>query len=210
MISKGTNKESKKECVKSRRAQTRSEVLARSVGAIIGELGLDTQQEGLRRTPVRVAESLKFLTKGYLEDPSEILLKATFAEEYDQMVLVRDVDFYSLCEHHLLPFYGKCHVGYIPSGRVVGLSKIPRVIDVFARRLQVQERLTQEIAGAIEEAIRPRGIGVVIEGFHLCMAMRGVEKQNSYTMTSAMKGVFRTHERTRNEFLSFIRRDVNR
>lgn len=210
MIWKGASRNSEKECVKSRRAKASSDALARHFEAIVRELGLDPNQEGLRRTPARVAESFKFLTKGYLEDPSEILLKATFAEEYDQMVLVKDVDFYSLCEHHLLPFYGKCHVAYIPTGRVVGLSKIPRVIDVFARRFQVQERLTQEIAGAIEKAIRPRGIGVVVEAFHLCMAMRGVEKQSCYATTSAMKGVFRTHERTRNEFLSFLRRSVQR
>lgn len=180
------------------------------VRGIIKEVGQDPQQEGLRRTPERVARAYRFLTKGYSEDPKKILLKATFTEKYDQMVLVKDVDFFSLCEHHLLPFYGRCHVGYIPNGKVIGLSKIPRVIDIYARRLQIQERLTQQIAEAIEDAIRPRGVGVVIEAFHLCMAMRGVEKQNAYATTSALRGAFEAHERTRLEFLSFIRRDVSR
>lgn len=196
--------------IQQRRLKTNSAALEKNVRAILEELGQDPDVEGLKRTPHRVAESLKFLTKGYLENPSQILLKATFKEQYNQMVLVKDVDFFSICEHHLLPFYGKCHVGYIPDGRVVGLSKIPRVIEVFSRRLQIQERLTQDIAEAIEEALKPKGIGVVVEGFHLCMAMRGVEKQNAYATTSAMLGVFGSHERTRLEFLSFIRRDVNR
>ncbi len=177
---------------------------------ILKELGEDPQREGLKRTPHRVSESFKFLTQGYSKNASDVLLKACFTEKYDQMVLVKDIDFFSLCEHHLLPFYGKCHVAYIPDGKVIGLSKIPRVVDIFARRFQVQERLTQQIAEAIEQAIQPRGVGVVIEAFHLCMAMRGVEKQNAYATTSEMLGAFRTHERTRMEFLSFIRRDVNR
>ena len=180
------------------------------VKEILKELGSDPEREGLKRTPHRVAESLKFLTQGYSKNASEVLLKACFTEKYDQMVLVKDIDFFSLCEHHLLPFYGKCHVAYIPNGKVIGLSKLPRVVDIFARRLQVQERLTQEIAEAIERVIQPRGVGVVIEAFHLCMAMRGVEKQNAYATTSEMLGAFRTHERTRLEFLSFLRRDVNR
>ncbi len=180
------------------------------VRGIIKEIGQDPNQEGLRRTPARVASAYKFLTKGYSENPKEVLLKATFTESYDQMVLVKDVDFFSLCEHHLLPFYGKCHVAYIPNGKVIGLSKIPRVIDIFARRLQIQERLTNQIADAIEGAIRPRGVGVVIEAFHLCMAMRGVEKRNTYATTSALRGAFESHDRTRNEFLSFLRRDIGK
>ncbi|MBI3012974.1 MAG: GTP cyclohydrolase I FolE [Elusimicrobia bacterium] len=180
------------------------------VESILRELGMDSSREGLRRTPKRVAEAFRFFTQGYAQDPDQILSRATFSEKYNQMVLVKDVNFFSLCEHHLLPFYGKCHVGYIPDGKVVGLSKIPRVVDAYARRLQIQERLTQEIASAIESVVKPRGVGVVIEAFHLCMAMRGVEKQNAYATTSAMLGVFESHERTRMEFLSFIRRDVSR
>jgi len=193
--------------------QTKSKsnlILEQSVKRILQELGMDSEREGLVKTPKRVAESLRFLTRGYREDPSQILLKAAFSEKYNQMVLVKDIDFYSLCEHHLLPFYGKCHVAYIPNGKVVGLSKLPRVVNAFARRLQVQERLTQEIASAIETIIKPRGVGVVIEAFHLCMAMRGVEKQNAYATTSEMLGIFESHERTRLEFLSFIRRDVSK
>lgn len=177
--------------------------------SVLEILDPDPHREGLERTPARIAESMKFLTQGYHEDPSKILLRATFKEKYDQMVIVKDIDFFSLCEHHMLPFYGKCHIGYIPDGKVVGLSKIPRVVDVFARRLQIQERLTQQIAHAIQNAIKPLGVGVVIEAFHLCMAMRGVEKQNSYATTSELLGAFRTHERTRLEFLSFIRNRTN-
>lgn len=177
---------------------------------LLEELGENPQREGLKFTPHRVAESFRYLTKGYAQDASKILLKGSFSEKYNEMILVKDVSFFSLCEHHILPFYGKCHVGYIPNGKVVGLSKIPRLIDVFARRLQVQERMTQEIANAIESCIKPRGVGVVIEAFHLCMAMRGVEKQNAYATTSAMLGAFESHERTRMEFLSFLRRDANR
>lgn len=180
------------------------------VKAILQELETTPEREGLIRTPQRVASALRFMTSGYAQDPSKILLKAVFNEKYDQMVIVKDIDFYSLCEHHLLPFYGKCHIGYIPNGRVIGLSKIPRVVEVFARRLQIQERLTQEIASAIESAVKPHGVGVVIEAFHLCMAMRGVEKQNAYATTSELLGAFRAHERTRLEFLSFIRRDAGR
>lgn len=185
-------------------------ILEKCVKNILKELGMDSEREGLIKTPKRVAESLRFLTRGYHEDPSQILRKASFSEKYNQMVLVKDIDFYSLCEHHLLPFYGKCHVAYIPNGKVVGLSKLPRVVNAFSRRLQVQERLTQEIANAIETIIKPRGVGVVIEAFHLCMAMRGVEKQNAYATTSEMLGIFESHERTRLEFLSFIRRDVSK
>lgn len=180
------------------------------VAGILKSLGFNSRNQVLAKTPKRVAEALKFLTKGYAQNPSEILTRSIFKEKYNQMVLVKDIDFFSLCEHHLLPFFGKCHVAYIPNGKVIGLSKIPRIIEVFARRLQVQERLTQEIAHAIQSAIKPRGVGVVIEAFHLCMAMRGVEKQNAYATTSEMLGVFQTHERTRLEFLNFIHRSVAR
>ena len=153
---------------------------------------------------------MRFFTRGYKQSASQILLKASFNERYNQMVLVKDIDFYSMCEHHLLPFHGKAHVGYIPNGRVVGLSKIPRVVEVFARRLQVQERMTQQIAEAINSAIKPIGVGVVVEAYHFCMAMRGVEKQNSYATTSALLGVFESHSRTRMEFLNFIRHNAER
>ena len=176
---------------------------------LIRKMGENPAREGLLRTPKRVAASFDFLTQGYRQDPYETLRRATFNEKYNQMVLVKDIDFFSLCEHHLLPFYGKCHVGYIPNGKVLGLSKIPRVVNIFSRRLQIQERMTQEIATAIEDCIKPRGVGVVIEAFHFCMAMRGVEKQNAYATTSAMLGAFESHERTRLEFLSLIRRDAN-
>jgi GTP cyclohydrolase IA len=168
-------------------------------------LGEDPQREGLLRTPERMAQALEFLTKGYQEDPQEILRGALFTEEYDEMVIVKDVEMFSLCEHHLLPFFGKVHVAYIPNGKVIGLSKIPRLIDVFARRLQVQERLTLQIAECIQQAIAPEGVGVVIEARHLCMMMRGVEKQHSGTVTSAMLGEFRARKETRNEFLSLVR-----
>lgn len=186
----------------------KNDPLEQIVKDALKQIDPDPQREGMKRTPERVARAFRFLTKGHEQDPSEILLRGSFKENYNQMVLVKDVDFYSICEHHLLPFYGKCHVAYIPNGRVIGLSKIPRVIDVFARRLQVQERLTQQIAQAIEQVVKPRGVGVVIEAFHLCMAMRGVEKQNAYATTSEMLGVFESHERTRMEFLNFIHREV--
>ena len=172
-------------------------------------LGEDPQREGLLRTPERMAQALEFLTKGYQEDPQEILRGALFTEEYDEMVIVKDVEMFSLCEHHLLPFFGKVHVAYIPNGKVIGLSKIPRLIDVFARRLQVQERLTLQIAECIQQAIAPEGVGVVIEARHLCMMMRGVEKQHSAAVTSSMLGAFRNEENTRQEFLSLIRARAN-
>ena len=172
-------------------------------------LGEDPQREGLLRTPERMAQALEFLTKGYQEDPEEILRGALFTEEYDEMVIVKDVEMFSLCEHHLLPFFGKVHVAYIPNGKVIGLSKIPRLIDVFARRLQVQERLTLQIAECIQQAIAPEGVGVVIEARHLCMMMRGVEKQHSAAVTSSMLGAFRNEENTRQEFLSLIRARAN-
>jgi GTP cyclohydrolase I len=169
------------------------------------ELGENPAREGLLRTPKRVEKALKFLTSGYDADIDEILNGALFDVDYSEMVIVRDIDFYSLCEHHLLPFFGKCHVAYIPNGRVVGLSKLPRLVDVFARRLQLQERMTNEIAETIRTKINPLGVAVVCEGTHLCMAMRGVEKQNSYTITSAMIGAFRENARTRMEFLELLK-----
>ena len=168
----------------------------------------DPTRDGLTRTPERVEKALEFLTRGYKEDPHAILQAAMFDVAYDEMVLVKDIEMYSLCEHHMLPFFGKVHVAYIPDGKVIGLSKIPRLVDVFARRLQVQERLTRQIADAIQEAIHPQGVGVVVEARHLCMMMRGVEKQNSSTVTSAMVGVFLNHH-TRNEFLSLVRERSN-
>ena len=168
-------------------------------------LGEDPERDGLRGTPERMERSIEYLTKGYQEDPEEILLGAMFDVAYDEMVIVKDIEMFSLCEHHLLPFFGSAHVAYAPQGRVVGLSKIPRLVDVFARRLQVQERLTQQIAGEIESRIAPIGVGVVMEATHLCMAMRGVSKQNSITTTSAMLGAFHADARTRNEFLQLIR-----
>ncbi|HKR28075.1 MAG TPA: GTP cyclohydrolase I FolE [Acidobacteriaceae bacterium] len=175
---------------------------------IIRRYDADPTRDGLEKTPERVEKALAFLTRGYKEDPHAILQAAMFDVAYDEMVLVKDVEMYSLCEHHMLPFFGKVHVAYIPDGKVIGLSKIPRLVDVFARRLQVQERLTRQIADAIQEAIHPQGVGVVIEARHLCMMMRGVEKQNSSTVTSAMVGVFLNHH-TRNEFLSLIRERSN-
>ena len=171
---------------------------------ILSRLGEDPSREGLLNTPVRVQKSLEFLTKGYDEDPSRILLDALFHVDYDEMVIVKDIEMFSLCEHHMLPFFGKVHVAYIPNGKVIGLSKIPRLVEVFARRLQVQERMTRQIADAIQEAIAPQGVGVVIEARHLCMMMRGIEKQHSSTVTSAMVGCFREKE-TRTEFLSLVR-----
>jgi GTP cyclohydrolase IA len=178
--------------------------LAEMYREILLRLGEDPSREGLLNTPVRVQKSLKFLTKGYDEDPSRILLDALFHVDYDEMVIVKDIEMFSLCEHHVLPFFGKVHVAYIPNGKVIGLSKIPRLVEVFARRLQVQERMTRQIADAIQDAIAPQGVGVVIEARHLCMMMRGIEKQNSSTVTSAMVGCFREKE-TRTEFLSLVR-----
>jgi GTP cyclohydrolase I len=172
---------------------------------LLVELGEDPTREGLLRTPLRVEKALKFLTSGYHADIDEVLNDALFTVDYSEMVIVKDIDFYSLCEHHLLPFFGKCHVAYIPQQRVIGLSKIPRIVDVFARRLQVQERMTNQIAETILEKTDPLGVAVVCEGTHLCMSMRGVEKQNSFAVTSAMLGVFRDNARTRMEFLELIK-----
>ena len=172
---------------------------------LLVELGEDPTREGLLRTPNRVEKSLAFLTSGYSADIDDVLNDALFTVDYNEMVIVKDIDFYSLCEHHLLPFFGKCHIAYIPKTRVIGLSKIPRLVDVFARRLQIQERMTNQIAETIREKIDPLGVAVVCEGTHLCMSMRGVEKQNSCAVTSAMLGAFQDNARTRMEFLELIR-----
>jgi GTP cyclohydrolase I len=179
------------------------ETLVRRQLELIGE---DPEREGLLRTPERVARSLAWLTRGAHEDPADVFGDAVFEETHENMVMVRDIELYSLCEHHMLPFFGKAHVAYVPDGRIVGLSKIPRLVEVFARRLQVQERLTEQIADAIDDLLRPKGVGVVIEAVHLCMMMRGVEKQNSRTLTSALRGKFRDCPMTRNEFLSLAHR----
>jgi len=167
-------------------------------------LGEDPDREGLKRTPKRVAEALKFFTRGYHQEPKTVLNNALFEATSDEMVIVKDIDFYSLCEHHMLPFFGKCHIAYLPTHKVVGLSKLPRLVEVFARRLQIQERMTQQIATALQELIGAEGVGVVVEAQHLCMMMRGVEKQNSYAITSALLGRFRDDARTRGEFLNLL------
>ena len=172
----------------------------------LGLLGEDPEREGLLRTPERVAKSLAWLTSGYATDVADVVGEGVFAEAHDNMVMVRDIEMYSLCEHHLLPFFGKVHVAYVPDGKIIGLSKLPRIVEVFARRLQVQERLTHQIAEAVCDVLQPRGVGVVIEASHLCMMMRGVEKQNSSTITSALRGVFRDDPRTREEFLRLAHR----
>jgi GTP cyclohydrolase I len=174
------------------------------IAKMLEALGEDAQREGLAKTPHRVAKSLEFLTGGYREDAGSILNGAIFNERYSEMVIVKDIDFYSMCEHHLLPFFGKAHVAYIPNGKIVGLSKIPRMVEVFSRRLQVQERLTQQIADTLYAALNPQGVGVVIEARHMCMMMRGVQKQNSSATTSAMLGVFRDDVKTRSEFLTLV------
>ena len=170
---------------------------------IINLLGEDTAREGLEKTPMRAAKAMKFLTKGYEEDPKQILQSAMFSEDYNEMVIVKDIELYSLCEHHMLPFFGKAHIAYIPNGKIVGLSKIPRVVDVFSRRLQVQERLTEQVLDCINQTLHPIGVGVVIEASHMCMMMRGVQKQNSTTTTSGFRGSFKETD-TRNEFLKLI------
>ena len=172
---------------------------------VIEKIGEDPDRDGLKRTPERMAKAIRFLTRGYQEDAGQLLRGALFEVDYDEMVIVKDIEMFSLCEHHMLPFFGKVHVAYLPKGKVIGLSKIPRLVDIFARRLQVQERLTKQIADAIQDAIDPIGVGVVIEARHLCMMMRGVEKQHSATVTSSMLGAFRNEHETREEFLSLIR-----
>ena len=173
---------------------------------IIRRIGEDPTRDGLVRTPERMARSMEFLTRGYAMDVTTVLHNALFDVDYDEMVIVKDIEFFSQCEHHLLPFFGKAHIAYVPNGKVIGLSKIARLVDVFARRLQVQERLTREIADSIDQAINPQGVAVILEAQHLCMMMRGVEKQHSSTVTSAMLGVFKSQLQTRNEFLSLVRR----
>ena len=184
---------------------SRLEDLIKEELSLIGE---DTSREGLQRTPERVAKSLKFLTRGYNANFDEILNNAIFHEECNEMVIVRNIEFYSMCEHHMLPFYGKCHVAYLPKGKIIGLSKVPRIVDAFARRLQVQERLTNQIAAMLDEILEPHGVAVVCEGKHLCMMMRGVEKQNSYVTSSAMRGEFKSERATRMEFLNLLQNQL--
>ena len=179
--------------------------IAEAVRIILTGLGEDPAREGLVKTPDRVAKALRFLTSGYDQDVDSVVNDALFTVDYSEMVIVKDIDFYSLCEHHLLPFFGRCHVAYVPDGKVIGLSKLPRIVEVFSRRLQVQERLTGQIAQTVAAKAGPLGVAVVVEATHLCMAMRGVEKQNSVALTSAMHGVFRTDARTRMEFLNLLR-----
>ena len=173
---------------------------------LLKELGEDPKRHGLEKTPERVEKSLQFLTKGYKEDPVKILNSAIFNEKYDDMIIVKDIEIFSMCEHHMLPFFGRCHVAYIPDGRVIGLSKIPRLVEIFARRLQVQERLTHQIAHTLYDVLKPRGVGVIIEAKHMCMVMRGVEKQNSVATTSSMLGAFRNNLSTREEFLRLVQK----
>lgn len=179
--------------------------LEEAVRTTLRELGEDPGREGVLKTPQRVAKSLRFLTRGYRQDVKKVLNSAIFSVAYDQMVIVKDIEIFSMCEHHMLPFFGRCHVAYVPTEKVIGLSKLPRLVDVFARRLQIQERLTTQIAETIMEAIKPQGVGVIIEARHLCMIMRGVEKQNSVAVTSSMLGVFRDCDQTRAEFLRLVR-----
>jgi GTP cyclohydrolase IA len=180
-------------------------MLERLIHDFLKELGEDPTREGLERTPERVAKAFKYFTSGYGQDAHAVLNDALFTEEYDEMVVVKDIDFYSLCEHHLLPFFGKCHIAYMPSRKIVGLSKMPRLVEMFSRRLQVQERLTTQIAQTIDEVLQPRGVAVVMEALHMCMLMRGVEKQNSKAVTSAMLGAFRDRPETRAEFMELIK-----
>ncbi len=175
------------------------------VEGILKELGEDPGRDGLQRTPLRVSKAMRFFTQGYTQNPSEVLTAALFDVDYDELVVVRDIDFYSLCEHHMVPFFGRVHVAYIPNGKVVGLSKIPRTVEIFARRLQIQERLTTDIAQTIEAVLKPKGVGVVVEAKHLCMMMRGVQKQNTFAITSSLRGVFESDPKTRSEFMDLIR-----
>ncbi len=179
--------------------------IAGYVEGILKELGEDVGRDGLKKTPQRASEAMRFFTSGYDQDPAEILTSALFEVDYDELVVVRDIDFYSLCEHHMVPFFGRVHVAYIPDGKVVGLSKIPRTVEIFARRLQVQERLTVDIAKTLERVLNPKGVGVVVEAKHLCMMMRGVEKQNTFAITSSLRGVFESDPKTRSEFMDLIR-----
>ena len=185
-----------------------TESVEQSIKEILIYIGEDPKREGLEKTPARVARMYEFLTKGYHEDIESVLNQAVFTERYSEMVIVRDINFFSLCEHHLVPFYGKCHIAYIPKGKIIGLSKLPRIVEVFARRLQVQERLTQQIADTLYTHLKPQGVGVVIEARHLCMMMRGVEKHDSVATTSAMLGTFRDDVKTRSEFLTLLDRKL--
>ncbi len=187
------------------RSGERDDPIEQCIAEMLAELGEDPRREGLEKTPERVARSMRFLTQGYGQNPVEILNNAVFEESYDEMVLVKDIGFYSLCEHHLLPFFGRLHVAYIPDGRIVGLSKLPRMVEMFSRRLQVQERLTTDVAGTIETVLRPKGVAVVAEAIHLCMMMRGVEQQNAFAITSSLRGEFADDPKTRAEFMELIR-----
>ena len=186
-------------------SDTYNKHLADNIKSVLSEIGENPDREGLLKTPGRVAKSMDFLTNGYKQNPAEILKSAMFAEEYSQMVLVKDIEIYSLCEHHILPFFGKAHIAYIPNGHIVGLSKIPKIADIFARRLQVQERLTDQIKDCLQDVLNPKGVAVVIEAQHLCMQMRGVQKQHSSTTTSAFSGIFLKDEKTRSEFMNLIK-----
>lgn len=199
-------KKSSKPSAESSNPTLASASLQQIYAELLTRIGEDPSRDGLLNTPKRMEKSMAFLTQGYTQSIDAVLHGALFDVHYDEMVIVKEIEFYSQCEHHLLPFFGRAHVAYVPNGKVIGLSKIPRIIDVFARRLQVQERLTQQIAQAIEDAIQPQGVGVIVEAQHLCMMMRGVEKQGSSTVTSAMLGVFKSQQQTRNEFLSLVER----
>jgi GTP cyclohydrolase I len=187
-----------------------SDSLREHVSAVLLELGEDPSREGLVKTPERVARALRFLTKGYEENPKEVVGGALFTEDYSEMIVLKDIDFFSLCEHHILPFFGKAHVAYIPRRKIVGISKLARLVEVYARRLQVQERMTSQIAGILMEELDPQGVGVVLQAEHLCMRMRGVEKQNSIVVTSTMLGVFRSNQETRQEFMSLAANGLHR
>ena len=190
--------------------KTRPKSIATLIHQLLLRLGQDPTRDGLAKTPQRVEDSLRFLTSGYQQDVEELIRGATFEQDYDEMIVLRDIDFFSLCEHHLLPFYGKCHIAYLPRRRVIGLSKLPRIVNVFSRRLQIQERLTCDIANCLHQHLNPWGVAVVMEALHLCIAMRGVQRQNAYVVTSEMLGAFRTRASTRSEFLHFIRSDTRR
>jgi GTP cyclohydrolase I len=187
-----------------------TDALAAHVRGILDELGEEPEREGLLKTPDRVARALRFLTKGYDEDPKSVINGALFTEEYQEMIVLKDLDYFSMCEHHMLPFFGKAHIAYIPKGKIVGLSKLARLVEVFARRLQVQERMTAQVANTLLEELDPQGVGVVLQAEHLCMRMRGVEKQNSVVVTSTMLGVFRSHQETRQEFMSLVANGMKR
>lgn len=192
-----------------REAQTPQEkALADHIQGLLADLGEDPTREGLLKTPERVARALNFLTDGYRKDIAAVMNKAIFTEKYEEMVIVKDIDFYSMCEHHMLPFFGKCHIAYLPDGKIIGLSKLPRIVDVFARRLQVQERMTEQIAETLQKYLQPVGVAVVVEARHMCMMMRGVQKQNSVATTSAMRGEFCSNQKTRDEFLRLITADL--